>query len=273
MQRSKSIRRRLIAALAAFLLFAATLEYGVARIIDPWGAWRYFNDLASLYSHYRTDPRGFVVAPGDYHFEGWTATILLDATRYVPETSTWASCTVALVGDSVTFGLGVSDDATWANLVARELPRVRIINTGVPAYNAQNAATTMKQVQADGYFYLLIGNDDEPPPNWQNARPPAWAIQVYLYTWQFAARDPYVPMPGIEGVISEIASSPKVMIVAFDSPGLGRDLAAKYPISLIRPYTERISRADSHANEQGNWQVAEAVMPHLRALISKVCIR
>jgi hypothetical protein len=265
-------RRRWIYALASFLFLVALIEVPL-RVIDPWGAWRYFSEFTSV--PLRADPRGYGYPPGVYTFPAWSATMLLDGNRYVPETNTHAACTVALVGDSVTFGYGVNDAETWANLVARELPDVHIINTGLPAANVWNAAKAIQHIRADGYFYLLIGNDHQAAPDWQTKTKwtPASAIEVYLYTWYFAEGLPYVPVPGFEDVVREIASNPKVMIVAFDTPGLGREMAAKYPVALVPHYTKRISRADAHATAQGNWQIAEAVMPHLRALVGKVCSR
>jgi hypothetical protein len=262
------MRRRLIYALVLFLFFVVVTEIGM-RVVDPWGAWRYYSDLDAL--PFRDEPRGVGFSPGVYTFSGWSATILLDGSRYVPETNTRAACTIALVGDSVTFSYGVSDAETWANLVARELPNTRIINMGIPGYNAWNVARTIRHFRADGYFYYFVNNDDQPEPRWDTKWKPASAMEVYLYTWRFAQGFPYTPRPGIAEVIAEIAGNPNVVTVAIDRPSLGRDLAARYPIALIAPYTERISQADAHANVRGNWQIAEAVMPHLRALVSRVC--
>jgi hypothetical protein len=260
-------RRTVVAVLLAFLATVGAIEGGL-RLVDPLGALRYFGDLRSVYALYQEDKRGFVIAPGAHAFSNWQATILPDTTRRVPDTRA-TDCTIALVGDSVTFGLGVSDDATWANLVARELPDVHVINAGVPAYNVWNVAATVERVKADGYLYLLVANDDEPAPNWREAGKPSqtWAIRQYLYVLEFSASDPYTPRPGALDEVRKLTANPAVRVVAFDVPGLSREARA----TLIPLYTRRISRADPHADAEGNAQIAASILPIVTELAATRC--
>src|SRR5688572_13884306 len=112
------MRRAVIAVLLTFLATLAFIEGGL-RLFDPLGARRYLDDAALYVYVHRA--RGYVMLPGVYQFSNWQVTILSDTSRAVPATNTSAPCTLALIGDSVTFGQGVSDGDTWANLMAKEL--------------------------------------------------------------------------------------------------------------------------------------------------------
>jgi hypothetical protein len=170
----------------------------------------------------------------------------------------------------VTFGLGVSDDATWANLVARELPDVHIVNAGVPAYNVWNVAATVERVKADGYLYLVIDNDDEPEPRWREVgkRGNTWAIQTYLYVLEFRAGEPYSPLQGARVTFAKLAHSSGVQAVAFEGSQLARDVPG---VAYIPMYTKRISRVDAHADVEGNAQVAASILPIVRKLAATRC--
>lgn len=265
--------RRIAIVFLLTLLFLCGFTELFLRFADPFGALRYFADIRAVYSAYREDVRGFVFTPGNYTFNGWQAVILPDTTRLVPETTTDRRCTIAFIGDSVTFGLSVSDVDTFANVLAKAYPRVHFVNAGVPAYNVFNVALTTEHIRADGYIYLLIDNDDEPEPNWREAktRPQNLAMRDYLYVLS-TPKNYYVPLPGFEAKLRELLALDFVTVVTFDVPGLGRDMAAKYPqIQRIPPYTQRVSRADSHPNAAGHVEIAKTLIPIVYELTARVC--
>jgi hypothetical protein len=76
---------------------------------------------------------------------------------------------VLLLGDSQTFGQGVTYEQTWGALLERELQRraperrVEVINTGVPAYNTVQEAAFFAaegvEYHPDCAVVLFIGND------------------------------------------------------------------------------------------------------------------
>jgi len=74
---------------------------------------------------------------------------------------------VALVGDSVTFGNGCREEETLAaaleaELAARGTP-AQVVNGGVPAYNADNAATLLRErllaLRPDRVIWVMVAND------------------------------------------------------------------------------------------------------------------
>ena len=154
------MRRAVAAVCLSILALVLALEFGL-RLTDPLGALRYFGDLRAVYAAYREDVSRYAMRPGSYTFSNWQAIILPDGSRRVPDTAP-TDCTIVLVGDSVTFGLGVSDGDTWANLVARELPGVQLVNAGVAGASITSVAATIEATRADGYVYLIIDNDDAP---------------------------------------------------------------------------------------------------------------
>jgi hypothetical protein len=130
--------RRLTFVCFAFLFSLVILE-GLLRILDPWGVMAYIGDLVAYASGTAPDPlRGYVLAPGAYHMPRWSATVLPDHSRLVPDANTVATCRIVILGDSASFGHGVNDGETWVNLLARQYPNVRVIDAGLDGYNIDN---------------------------------------------------------------------------------------------------------------------------------------
>lgn len=269
------MRRAAIVLLTSFLMFMCIAEFALRG--DPLGVKRLHDDLAILSSITMPHPtRTMLYRPGTLQFSNWSMTILPDYSRRVPDTSATSSCTIVLLGDSVTLSWGVDDDKTWANLVAQQLPGVRLINTGVSAYSIYEIEATMKAVAGQGYLYLLIDNDNL-HPDYKNAplKPTEQrsAIQMNL-EYLTAASQPYPPGDGkfyttLEGMLN----NGSVLIVAFNLGSLSKDVAARYPdrVHLIPFYKSRISKADGHADAQGNREIAQAILPHVETLANRVC--
>ncbi len=74
---------------------------------------------------------------------------------------------VALVGDSVTFGNGCPEAETLAHALANELASrgqsTQVINCGIPAYNADNVATMVRErvvaLAPQRVIYVMVAND------------------------------------------------------------------------------------------------------------------
>lgn len=74
------------------------------------------------------------------------------------------SAEVVVVGDSQAFGYGVGDDSTWTSILARALPRSRVINLGLPGMAPQQYFRVYKKFGASLHPKLLVfglfpGND------------------------------------------------------------------------------------------------------------------
>lgn len=257
-------RRALIALLTMVLLTVAMIEGGL-RLVDPWGALRYFADQGALYNTFVTDERrGYHPQPGSYRFSNWQAIVLPDGARRVPDSNP-NGCTVVFLGDSVTFGFGVSDSETWVNLLAREL-RIHATNAGVYSYNTERVRDSLNAYPgAAVYIYLLIDNDGDPDPNWQQRSSGHLAIRDYWY----AAKSPsFAPPPHTPGFAAALAEMKwRSTIIAFNTGHLSNTVGA----TLIPPYTRTLSHADSHPNAEGNREIAAALLPVVRAAVDRAC--
>lgn len=69
-----------------------------------------------------------------------------------------------VVGDSLAWGFGVEDEATFAARVERAVPGVEVINGGVSGYSTDQALLWLQlqglRFQPDEVVYVLAGNDD-----------------------------------------------------------------------------------------------------------------
>jgi hypothetical protein len=263
-------RRAVIVALLSLLATIGTIEGGL-RLFDPWGIARYEADIYILAAASQPDPvRNVVYSPGVVTFSNFSMTVLPDHSRAVPDTSA-AGCTIAFLGDSVTLGWGVNDEATWVNLVARELPGVHVVNTGVSGYSIYDIEATMKTVKADGYFYLLIVNDNRRMRHAKTTAKPDYrsAIDRNL-AWFMLGRDLDPPFDDAFYAVLEKMISKGVAVAAFDEPP-GRGAAARYPVKLIPMYTSWLSFIDRHADAEGNRQIAASVLPIVTELAATRC--
>ncbi len=151
-------RRRLIKALAILVTTLITVE-AMLYWIDPLGVYVYLSDQDTFFTQQVIvlSPDGYALKPGEYHFRHWQFSANQDGNRSVPA-SHGGNCTIAVLGDSVSFGWGVNDEDTWVNLLATANPGINIINTAKPGYSAGNIRRAIDLFPADGYIYLLNPN-------------------------------------------------------------------------------------------------------------------
>jgi hypothetical protein len=217
----------------------------------------------------------------------------------VPATNNNATCTIAILGDSVAFAYGVNDDQSWLNVVAREFPNVRFINLAVPRYNSSNVVGTWNATpDADAYLYLIISNDLDPALDVETERfvgggtGQLWLLrytnfavkrgggtdQVEAQVSPDAAAAPPLPddYPGLGRLwyeIEELHTDERVYFVAFEKEPLTSTLLARdLPLTTWSyPSQRRISLADYHLNPTGNAELAAQALPLFRQIIQERC--
>lgn len=215
---------------------------------------------------------GYRMLPGLHTFSNWSASINADGFRNVPDTHS-AACSIALVGDSLTFGFGVNDADTWVNLLARDFPNVYILNAGVTGYNANQVLTTIEQVRAAGYFYLMIWNDAEPPLAIDSRWPDNNISALSLYILWLRAVEPPSDMGAFSDAVRNIEARPDTQIIGFQTepPGIYAWVAEHYSTPLILLYTHVNSHADSHPNMEGNKEIEVEIKPLFAQFAHRIC--
>lgn len=257
---------------ALFILFLLLITPELAlQALDPLRVKPYFADLDALFATMQADAtRVYVHTPGVYTFSNWRATINADSTRLVPDT-TPQDCTIALVGDSATFGHGVNDAETWANQLARRYPAVEILNTGVNGYNIQQVQATIAAVSADGYLYAMISNDADAVLEYPRKPTPVKPmIEVYAYIVRTRLARQTTSTPdwhSFDVTLAELKALDNVAMVGF----AGDSLAQRADIPLLPYWTHNNSPTDTHADAQGNIEIADSVDVEFAALVERVC--
>lgn len=101
-------------------------------------------------------------------FSGKRITVTRDGSRTVPCRQTADGPRIVLIGDSQTFGQGLSDDETWANrlqcMLAGAEAGGRVFNFGVPGVNIDSYAARLVQIvpvlsPADRVIVFVTWND------------------------------------------------------------------------------------------------------------------
>lgn len=262
--------KKLTFALFMLLLLLITPELAL-QALDPLQVKPYFADLDALFATMHADPtRGYVHTPGVYTFSNWSATINRDTTRLIPET-TPQDCVIALVGDSVAFGHGVKDSETWANQLTKRYPAVQILNAGVNGYNIQQVQATIAAVSADGYLYTMISNDADTAlafPRKPTPVKPMIEVYAYVFRTRFGGQAPATPdWRDFDVTLAELRALDNLAIVGFE----GDPLAIHADVPLLPIWSHVNSPTDTHANAQGNVEIADAVESEFAALVERVC--
>jgi lysophospholipase L1-like esterase len=269
--RGQKIIRTLIALLFGFILSVLLLELLLS--FDPWG-FRQYRDQRILFEHIRPAPAGWTYDPGVYDlpYSKTTVTMLDDGTRLVPHTNVNADKTLVILGDSVAFGYQVSDDQTFADALARQLPDVHVINAAITAYNSANVLRQLQNYpDADYFLWLIVRNDADPefdPPHHQPVPTFSWTALYLIYLPVVLGDhiDSYAhPLRDMNRYLreaTEITADPRVLAVGFDNV-----LTPITPNAVsITPYPNTMmnSASDSHPNPQGHQFLADEILPLLQ---------
>lgn len=265
------------------------LEIGL-RVFDPWGAHIYYSEIDTLKTLYVADPvRGYTLPTGTIEFArsgfypdgGWTATMTATGRR-VPNSAV-SDCSIAMVGDSLTFGHAVRDADTFTNILAGQFPGVQFYNLGMDGYNTQQALTTIQTTKADAYVYLLVSNDAQPQIDLNKLTVHTGDLwqAVWQYHWHWVRTQPTnTVLAADEPVYPEwfwqsldtLSQHANVLMVGFAGETLAETVAQQYPtLHLIPNYHDHISYADGHPNPVGHERIAESIKPYLSVLIQGVC--
>jgi len=269
------------------------------RTTDPLGIYALVTTLRITSQHMDTaDPRGFGLPPGDYQFPGWSMTINDRRNRATPAAQTDA-CKIVFIGDSVTIGQSVQDDEVWVNLLAAEA-EAEFANAAFMGFNIDHIANTLDHRQANGYVYLMIGNDAseqvpfEPqeavgglPGFVQNRLLRAtYAYMVLLRSGSLTARgapdEPDAPLSKgptdaeytrFRAVFDPIANRDDVLVLGFNGEPLIERVVIDYPsrVVTVDRFTEFVSWIDVHPNPAGNRQLAANAQGPIEAFIERIC--
>lgn len=234
--------------------------------LDPLGLMRYQHGLKVLQAAMIPTSAGYRIADGTHDAGGYVVTID-GGTRVVPDGNASADKTLVFIGDSVTFGMGVNDNETFVNLIARELADYRVVNTGYGAYNIDNIEDTRALYpDADCVVYLASANDADPRPTFSSvpyAYTPAIVAHVRLYQ-TVRAQQPVTYDNWLQR--AERLRAGGVLVALLDhTPMADAVKNAGAPFAVLPRYTEAVSAADSHPNAAGHQQIANALLPAVRA--------
>lgn len=256
----------MIVLLSAIILFCLALELGL-RILDPWGM-AYFDDQATLQAKLARLTNRVSLQPGRYTLHNWQVVQREDFTRRVPG-SRGGKCHITFIGDSVTWGQGVSDAQTWVSLVAQALPFATVQNA---AFSGADSNDVMRSVRdfagADALVYLIIYNDVDDKAHPWSPNPPSGYLGRYLYAYLGVYKAPPPDWPRFWADMAVLQADPRIVLVAFDD-AFGAQVAARLNVHLIPPYTERLAVVDSHPNAMGHRQIADAILPVIRSTIGR----
>ena len=228
-------------------------------------------------------PTGFGFEPGTHELIGYTVTIMDDYNRLVPDTNPDADCTIAAIGDSMTYGGGVNDDETWVNLLAQAFPDVHFLNTGRPAYAASEIRELYRFTEADGYIYFIINNDIMPESGMERLPENYRLPNIFgLYRAGISNRYNFEHITEQEfevadfdtfwATLGEFSSGGDVMMFTYDYWEITEETVERFPEVLVIPYTDdRVSWYDAHPNATGHQAIFDSIRDDVAALIEEQC--
>lgn len=258
--------------IAVLLLTLFALEV-LLRAIDPIGVVAYTRFNAWAHTHRLPDATGYIHTPGTYRVNGQAVTIGADGLRITPDSD--ATCTVAVLGDSVLFGFGVSDDDTFVSQLATRYPDVRWINTGRTGYNVDNFHRVLDTRTADGWLYYAVSNDaSDPPATTAQVRRTysATALHarlVYAFTRTRQASPRAIDWQPFDELITRLQSRDALMIGADDHAVTARLVV--HGGASIPAHRHPISAVDPHPNPAGHMHIADALTPLVDHWLPTVC--
>ena len=249
---------------------------GILRL-DPLGM-IYYPELLTTFAQSEPIPAGWQMAVGVHNFTHWSATIMPDHTRLVPGTNPDGDETWVFLGDSVTFGYGVNDDAPFASQIAIIRPDIHVINAGTVGYDSANVrARAADFPTADRLIYLIYGNDAEPHAEMPHTdvQMPTSGINLYLSYWsryqylRYAAPrgDAYLAtmdLPRFCDDVRTLDADPRVTMFIFEESVLQPEAQVCGTVLTLPSYLpQTVSALDDHPNPDGHRMIAQHILDAL----------
>ncbi len=101
--------------------------------------------------------------------------------------------TIALLGDSVTFGFGVEDDQTNSEPLRKAFPNFNVLNTGTNGYNIEQEThlfeAKVKKIDLKLVILEFVFNDVEPPTRMTSATGADFAVRTDTGSTNMSFRD------------------------------------------------------------------------------------
>jgi hypothetical protein len=239
------------------------------RFFDPWGVF-YLSDLQQI--EYQND--GFIwrPMPGEYQLTNTKVTILPDYSRSIPDTNLDGDCLIVAIGDSTTYGQGVSDNETWLNSLAQQMPSVHFINTGVNGYDTQHILTRYREYpQADGFIYFITLNDYSERGRHYDYNGDDFYLQAYFKVWVNRTFTlPYIADE--DSFISDVSQMENTLLVTRDEV-IWNVIKDRDNALWVDWHVETISMMDAHANPSSNARLAELLYPAVSEFVNERCSR
>jgi lysophospholipase L1-like esterase len=153
---NSSVRKLLASALAVFL-FLATLEIGLRLVYKPRGPFRFYAPHSESIVQ-RDSKLGYRLRPNikasAYKSFIETNRLGFRGAEFNPASKTGTR--IVALGDSCTFGFGVSDNAHTYPAVLSTLARAEVINAGVVGYTSYQAATFLETQLVEFHPDILL---------------------------------------------------------------------------------------------------------------------
>lgn len=257
------LSRTIIIVVVTLLALEVVLRLFVGVLSDPFGAYTYYRTQAQI-RH----------TPGVYQFETWALTYNDDMTRAVPQTETRRDCTIAFVGDSVTFGQSVNDHEAFPAIAAGELPDVTVINAGFMGFDIHDVERRMGEIEADGYIYLIIANDAL-DRGWRLRVPASGLLSHTVAHWHYFRSVTFYSapnnVPAFEQAYGRIAARDNVLTFAFTEADAVLPLDEQTVRIGSRNTLPVISLADGHPNVDGQRDIWNRMQPAALAFVQSIC--
>jgi len=265
LKRAKYVVEKTVSIIVVIFVTFLLLEIALYNL-DPLGITRYYHGLGVLSNMLIPTEQGYKLPDGEHDMGHWVATIR-DGVRVVPDTNETAQQTLVILGDSVAYGVGVNDNETFVNLIARELQEWHVINTAQGGYTMGNIERTLALYpDADCVIYLAIENDAEPIRPFRNT-PYTYksAIETHLYHYQ-RLRD-YPEFEYHDWLQrAQALYDAGVLVVLFEQTPMALAVEqAHAPFTILPKYTGYVSIIDTHPNKFGHQQIADSLLPLVRS--------
>lgn len=256
--------KKVIVFLISVLISIGLMEI-LLRVFDPMGVVEYSKSFYWINDNYIEHETGYTFNPGEYMSPYGKVTVMPDGTRWTG--SDESGCKIAIIGDSVAFGMGVPDEATFVYILAKMFPGVQFINTAKPGYNIENIIESVEYYPADGYVYYMIGNDHGLAQRDWHVKNDYYATTLYIRS----SRANYEEKTNIL-MYNEYVNRLKDLGVFFISEH-ANPLIDQIDIDVIEvPFRpDSISYIDPHPSIHGHREIANFIFEEVQGFLSDTC--